>query len=261
MTSCKICGTESEKAFSKKVLHKYDIDYFTCHACGFMQTEKPYWLAEAYSEAITAQDVGLVLRNLNLVEVAKKVILNNFESTGKFLDWGGGYGLFTRLMRDKGFHFFHHDPHCENLFAKAFEGKGSGYALVTSFEVLEHLENPLQSFKEMFSFGDSILFTEELIPSKDVENWWYIAPEHGQHVSFFSKKSLEIIAEKNNAYLSSRDNIHLISKTKRHAKLPSMKESAFKTLAKKLRNRFAYHILRKPRLTPLTGMDFRDSKK
>lgn len=259
--NCKICNSQAKPLFKKKVLGKYDVQYYLCANCGFMQTEKPYWLKEAYSDAITAQDVGLVQRNLNLVKTTKKVISNNFDITAKFLDWGGGYGLFTRLMRDEGLDFYHHDPYCENLFAKSFEGQGNNYELVTSFEVLEHLEDPVASFADMFSFGDSLLFTEELIPPNNIAEWWYIAPEHGQHISFFSRKSLELVAEKYGAHVVSKENLHLMTKKVMNIKLPSMQESSFKRISKKFRNRFNYHILGKPRLTPLTGRDFRDSKK
>ncbi len=38
-----------------------------------------------------------------------------------FLDYAGGYGVFTRLMRDIGFDFYWHDPYTQNLFANGFE--------------------------------------------------------------------------------------------------------------------------------------------
>jgi hypothetical protein len=40
------------------------------------------------------------------------------KKNGTFVDIGGGYGLLTRLMRDRGFDFYWKDPHCENIFAK-----------------------------------------------------------------------------------------------------------------------------------------------
>ena len=45
---CKICKTEIKKCFSEMIMHKYDIDYFHCLNCDFVQTEEPYWLDESY---------------------------------------------------------------------------------------------------------------------------------------------------------------------------------------------------------------------
>lgn len=41
---CKICGNETKKVFSSKILNKYNIDYFYCDNCGFLQTEKDFSL-------------------------------------------------------------------------------------------------------------------------------------------------------------------------------------------------------------------------
>ncbi len=99
---CKICESESHKFAKASVLGKYDIDYFQCSNCGFVQTEEPYWLEEAYSDAIASSDVGLVFRNTTLSQKTDNIIFNIFNHEAKFLDYGGGYGLFVRLMRDLG---------------------------------------------------------------------------------------------------------------------------------------------------------------
>lgn len=223
-----------------------------------MQTEKPYWLSEAYGEAITKQDVGLVRRNINLSTIIKNIIIRNFDVGGRYIDWGGGYGLFTRLMRDIGFDFHHKDDFCKNIFAQSFEATGR-FEVLTNFEVLEHLENPLEEFEKMFAYSDTLIFTEELIP-KNVLDWWYIAPEHGQHVSFYSKKALEFIANKFGAKLYSRENIHCLTRTGKKIKLPAMEISKYKKFLKKLKNRFEHHVLGLPFITPLTGKDFRNTK-
>lgn len=56
MQSCKICGNKTSYIFQAKVLGKYDVKYFHCSTCGYIQTEEPYWLDEAYSESISALD-------------------------------------------------------------------------------------------------------------------------------------------------------------------------------------------------------------
>jgi hypothetical protein len=112
---CNICSHSTEPFASAKILDRYDIRYYQCTHCGYVQTEPPYWLDEAYSTVINDSDIGLVRRNLKLAQLTQSVITSFFGNSGKFVDYGGGYGLFVRLMRDKGMKFYRYDPLCENL--------------------------------------------------------------------------------------------------------------------------------------------------
>src|SRR5688572_4643623 len=100
---CKICENKCEEVFIEKVLNKYQVKYFQCTDCKFIQTEEPYWLPEAYQNAIAKLDIGLIWRNLNFSKTVENIIKENFNVHGRFLDYGGGYGMFVRMMRDKGF--------------------------------------------------------------------------------------------------------------------------------------------------------------
>lgn len=200
---CNICKKDTKPIFDGTLLGKYEVQYYKCTNCDFIQTERPFWLEEAYSKAINDLDVGLVTRNLNDSAFTERVLKYSFNYTGKFLDYAGGYGLFVRLMRDKGFNFFREDRYCDNIFAINFErsdiGKKKKFELVTAFEVLEHLENPLSEIKKIMDYSDNFLFTTELQPKrqlKSVNDWWYFIPETGQHISFYSVKTLKFIANK-----------------------------------------------------------------
>jgi hypothetical protein len=217
---CKICNTKSVEFLRSLVLKKFDVTYFKCPSCGFIQTENPYWLKEAYGSAITQLDIGLVSRNLyysNLLESFYDRGL--FNDKGVYLDYAGGYGLFVRLMRDKGFDFYRQDVYCENIFANHFDlndlQKKIKFDGVTAFEVFEHLVDPLVGIREMFEYGDILIFSTELQPEGFLtpESWWYFTPETGQHISFFSTESLLRIAEleKINLY-SNNHNLHIFSR-------------------------------------------------
>jgi hypothetical protein len=71
--------------------------------------------------------------------------------------------------------------------------------------------------EKMLSHGKSILFSTELIPinNKEIENWWYILPETGQHIAFYTHKSFLFIAEKYqlNFYTNGKD-LHLLTSNK-----------------------------------------------
>lgn len=198
---CKICSGKSVYFATTKILNRYEVKYFRCDRCEFVQTEEPYWLEESYSEAINRCDVGLVGRNLDLSRKTSAILLAFFDRDARFLDFGGGYGLFVRLMRDAGFDFYWYDKHCHNIFAEDFAAAVDGtdrYDLTTSFEVFEHLAQPLAEVEEMLGFSRNILFTTDLMPARPPlpGAWWYYIPEYGQHISFYTLKTLSFIAEK-----------------------------------------------------------------
>ncbi|MDX1416595.1 MAG: class I SAM-dependent methyltransferase [Candidatus Promineifilaceae bacterium] len=196
---------------------RYDILYYQCSNCDFVQTEPPYWLDEAYSEVINVSDIGLVRRNLKLAQLTQAVIDVFFNSGGKFVDYGGGYGLFVRLMRDRGMSFYRYDPFCENLFANSFDANINGedkYELVTAFEVFEHLTDPLNEIEKILRISPNIIISTVLLPEDrpKPQEWWYYGLDHGQHVSIYSRRALEIIGERFGLRLYSNNySFHLLT--------------------------------------------------
>ena len=67
--SCKICTKSLHELFEAQLLGKYQSKYYQCANCGFIQTEDPYWLEEAYASAITNLDLGYATRNIKFAEV------------------------------------------------------------------------------------------------------------------------------------------------------------------------------------------------
>ncbi len=199
----KITGGETALLFVGKVLNQYEVKYYRCLETGFIQTEEPYWLNEAYSSAITKLDIGLASRNELLRDMVIPVINKYYNTAGKFLDYAGGYGLFTRLMRDKGYNFYHTDVYCQNLFAEYFDLTDlpdfTKFELLTAFEVFEHLPNPLVELEKISAYSDNILFSTVLQPKQPLNSfndWWYFIPETGQHVALYTEKSLAYLANK-----------------------------------------------------------------
>src|ERR1043166_2768358 len=148
---CPISCVPMEPVVSAIVLKKHRVTYHYCPDCGLLKTEKPHWLDEAYLEPIGNADTGLVRRNI-VSSAWLEVILELLSiENGKFLDLAGGYGLLTRLMRDRGFDCHTTDEHCRNLFAKTFEpGPRFTADALFAFEVLEHLEDPVQFLAAAF---------------------------------------------------------------------------------------------------------------
>ncbi len=89
--TCKICGKENKFVFKTKIMKKYEISYFHCENCGFLQTEEPYWLSEAYKEPINITDTGYLSRNINLSKIVATLLVSFFDYKKSF------FGLCRRI--------------------------------------------------------------------------------------------------------------------------------------------------------------------
>jgi hypothetical protein len=216
--TCRVCVGGLREVFQHQVLGKYAAQYFQCDGCGLLQVREPHWLDEAYSDAIASADTGILQRNLYLCKVASTILWRLFGAEGKFLDAAGGYGIFTRLMRDVGFDFYWWDPHAENLLARGFEAAAGdeSFAAVTAFEVLEHLLDPiafLTGLTQRTGARTFLISTELFAGEAPAQDWWYYAFETGQHISFYRRSTLEVIAQRLGLRLYSNRNIHLLTDT------------------------------------------------
>ncbi len=212
---CHICQHPSEPFGQTAVLFQYRVAYFRCTHCGFMQTEAPYWLSEAYTEAIASQDVGAISRNVMNASLTSSLLTTVFPRFTRGVDFGGGHGVFVRLMRDRGYPFFWKDLYAANHFARGFEyDAAQSYDLVTAFEVLEHLVDPLRDLESLMAHAPNVLVSTLLVPQPTpaLDDWWYYSPSSGQHVSFYTEKALEIIAQRFGRYVQSAGGYHLFSK-------------------------------------------------
>ncbi|MFT4802821.1 MAG: hypothetical protein ACI9YE_000007 [Psychroserpens sp.] len=214
---CKICNNENKSCFSGKLLNKYEVDYFYCDNCGFLQTEEPYWLEEAYSRSINLSDTGYMSRNLSYSKRLTVLFFLLFDKKEKFLDYAGGYGVFVRLMRDVGFDFYWDDKFTKNLFAAGFEWDNkSKIKAITSFESFEHFVNPMEEIKLLINISDTLFFSTILppVPLPKPKEWWYYGLDHGQHISFYSEETFHYIAHLYGLNYYSYGSLHIL--TKRH---------------------------------------------
>jgi hypothetical protein len=162
--NCKICNKGVEKCFNHKVLNKYNVDYFYCESCIFIQTEEPYWLEEAYATPIGAIDTGIVKRNFLLAHRTTAILYFLFNKNGNYLDYAGGNGMLVRMMRDFGFDFYWQDKFSSNIFAGGFDyhndlGKIN---LITCFEAFEHFSDPVREIEKLLDISNNILLSTEL---------------------------------------------------------------------------------------------------
>lgn len=221
MIICKICGEEIKEAGQHEILNKYRIKYFYCDHCGFMQTEEPYWLNEAYANPINKTDTGYVTRNIFLSKKTLLLFLFLFGKRAVFLDYAGGYGLLTRLMRDYGLDFYWYDLYTKNIFAPGFEfneTNNTKITAVTCFECFEHFVSPLYEIEKILKISKNVFFSTRLIPENEApkKSWEYYGFDHGQHISFYSKKTLQYVANKYHLnYYTNGNNLHLFTEKRR----------------------------------------------
>ena len=215
--TCKICNSKTKYIFNSRIINKYDIKYYICENCGFLQTEEPFWLDESYVESINVSDTGYIQRNMHLSEKLTILLTLFFSDNARYLDYAAGYGVFVRIMRDIGFDFYWDDKYTSNLFAKGFEHKKSNmYEAVTSFESFEHFVNPTEEIENLLKVSKNIIFSTEVLPDPipQPKDWWYYGLDHGQHISFYSKKTFEFIAKKYNLNYVSIGALHLLTDKK-----------------------------------------------
>lgn len=216
---CRICSQKVDILFNHLILNKYKVAYYFCDSCRFIQTENPFWLEESYLDPISSIDAGIIKRNLLFARRSSTLIYFLFNHRKLFLDYGGGNGLFVRMMRDIGFDFYWDDKYTDNLLSKGFNAPNNinEFKLITSFECFEHFVDPIEEISNLIEKTDSILFSTQLFkdgPPKP-EDWWYYNFEAGQHISLYSLHTLKVIANKFNLNLNSDyRGFHLLSKKK-----------------------------------------------
>lgn len=197
---CRLCGGETRFAWFKTVLGRHIVAYAVCRGCGSLQTETPYWLDEAYGISTVGLDTGMCQRTLQLViETYGLLDLLQVGRQDLAIDFGGGNGLFARLMQDRNYNFFSYDKYQAPFYSyhhaiddfEAAEPK-----IITAFEVFEHFVNPAEEIDNLFRKNpDIIIFTTDIYANQG-RDWKYLIPESGQHIFFYTPQALRQVGER-----------------------------------------------------------------
>jgi hypothetical protein len=196
-------GESCNDAFEERRMFRdtgISIQYWGCRACGHIWTaDLDAWVAEDFRRYIYNEDYILAdppfaydrpARNAALVES----LVRSMKASLDILDWGGGDGLFARMLRDREVRSalscdaFYGDPEIPGDWT---------FPLVTCFEVVEHVPDQRGLFSTLARHVDqdgALLFSTLTQPA-DIGalglRWWYARPRNG-HIRLHSRTSLEL---------------------------------------------------------------------
>ena len=229
MIVCKICGSRGLIAQCKVNFNELygknevlgipnggpDVFYYRCSNCGFTFTDylddwtDDQFIREIYNDEYHRIDdeYRTARPNFNFGRFCRNFTMYTNQS---LLDYGGGSGVFSDCVKNSGCSEAHtFDPYANNSATLRAD-----YDFVISFEVMEHCVDPLKSFENMFGYlkptGLAVISTlcifEAQVRDKTeaLARLSYLTPRVG-HVSIYSFKSLDLIAQKNGLVRHSLD--------------------------------------------------------
>ena len=213
---CRACGAPSADLWRGPLLD-LSVRYMECGRCGYVQTEQPYWLDRAYARSVNDSDTGILARNLTNLRVVLATQAAMGKLHGRVVDYAGGYGILTRLLRDHGVEALWSDRFSENLLARGFEHNGESADLITAFEAFEHFVDPGLELDKMMAIAPNILLSTSIIPDPvpRAGEWWYYGSEHGQHIGFFKVRTLDALAKSRGRHLASDGHTYHLMTEKR----------------------------------------------
>ena len=199
---CNICGEDSV-LFSIAQVIRYKAEYYKCLGCGSLQIKNPHWIQEAHERAISILDTGLVARCLSASRLIGTLLFLEGRGRSPGIDWAGGTGLLTRLLRDQGYQVKTFDSYAGGELAVGFVSDGKNLSgpmdFLSAIECFEHLEDPISTFMDLVVNKEYFIFTTELLPNPApdpvAKNWWYYMPESGQHITFATSSGLDKLSK------------------------------------------------------------------
>lgn len=192
---CKLCNNPVIKIDDAR----NSWEFFHCKKCEFIFKND--------SDFVNSEDELKQYNNHNntmdspgYVEMFERFIADTFEEYKEeikdVLEFGSGPGpVLSELLKQKGFNVDIYDKY----FSPQKVYKGKQYDLITSTEVIEHIEDPIaifEFFRASKEWGYLALMTQfHTNDAQDFQKWWY--KNDPTHICFFRPKTFEVLAQKN----------------------------------------------------------------
>lgn len=194
MNNCKICDSATNTIEDSR----NNILYYHCDCCQFI-SKSPDNYIEFHEERSIYDYHNNSIEDKNYVEMFRNFIdsaVTPFKHSGKLLDFGSGPEpvLVQLLNNEYNFDVEYYDLHYSP--EKIYINKK--YDVVVSTEVIEHIKNPLETFKLIYELlePDGIFSIMTLYHYNDYDRflkWWYIRDK--SHISFYNDVTLKKIAD------------------------------------------------------------------
>lgn len=188
------------------------VRYFLCDDCGYcFAPELCAWSTKEF--AVNIYNDEYVMVDPDYIDTRPRInaenLINIFNAHNQsilHLDYGGGDGLLSHILREHHFQSSSYDPFVEGETSPKILKK---YNLITAFEVFEHVPSApalMHTLTSLLADEGLILFSTLLsdghIKRSERLTWWYAAPRNG-HISLYAQKSLSCLATKNDLQLTS----------------------------------------------------------
>lgn len=194
------------------------IHYRRCSECGFLFTESfdDWSLADfkqhIYDDRYEAVDPDYREKRPAALRAMLDQLFPALPHDLRILDYGGGDGALAAKLRAGGFE----RVECYDPIVPGFDAAPEGrFDLVTCFETLEHVPDPVATVRHIAGFVDQpglVLFSTLLqgqeFQSKGMD-WWYIGPRNG-HISLYTRRALTLAwARENYRVASLNSDLHI----------------------------------------------------
>lgn len=189
--NCRICKNKINETISLA----NGREFFSCVFCDFVFLN-PKFLLNIEEEKARYDNHENSIENLGYVKMFEEFIaeaVTPFQTSVKtILDYGSGPGpVLAELLKRKAYQVSIYDP----IYAKN-EYRENSFDLITSTEVFEHFNEPLNEIKRIIALlkpkGYLSVMTK-FLPEKDkFKSWFY--KDDPTHVSFYSLKTFEFLA-------------------------------------------------------------------
>lgn len=194
--NCKICGSSCHPAmyfdFNKncqmiEMPASWDVYYWQCNSCEFLFTkdlDNVDFKEVIYNDEYIKFDPDFeLIRPWGTAEYVR----SNYSRDMTILDYGGGTGKLSKLLRSQGYKCWSYDP----FFGDAAPKKK--FDMVISIEAMEHSPDPKAFIADMLQYSNNLLVST--LAFERSEDLWYVSPRNG-HISIFTPKTLKLLGFK-----------------------------------------------------------------
>ncbi len=206
---CKVCNNATKRVKDKMQKKSYRL----CHNCQAIMMQKNF-IVDEIRELAQYKNHNNNFQNTGYVKMFEDFLdyfWSDLKKQKQFaLDFGSGPGsVLAQILKKRGVHTDIYDKFYQPI--KMFEGRK--YDLITSTEVFEHLQNPLEIltiFKQHLK-KDGIIAIMTLFHDNNEENflqWWY--RRDPTHILFYTPKTFEVLAKICGLKILKHDNKRII---------------------------------------------------